>query len=438
MIHARRRLLTGWPQPMIATVLSLCACATLVWSYWQGSPSTDWSSWQFALAILLALLIIPAYHFPIHVNTYTKVEMVTVPIFMLTLLSPPAVAAVAVGAAIFGAETTVWSKRGLWWSDIWTAASRWVVVVALGASLAGWLIDLSVPLPLVLLIAAGWLFLGDVLTLPFVLAAMNQRRPLSMLPELAADMWRIEGAQYLLGIVAVLLLDSAAWALVLLVLPLYLVYASFRRAYELQEGTRKLLQVMADQVDRRDPLTEQHSFRVSELSRAICDELQLGRIETDVVVAAARVHDLGKIAISDAILNKPGPLTAEEWAIMMTHAEIGANMVEESLQSGKQGRRLAQIIREHHERWDGQGYPRGIAGSKIALGARIIAVADSFDVMTSDRPYRRGMSERQALATLQQDRGQQWDPAVVNAFLRTRGAGPAVAPQELTSRTVTA
>jgi putative nucleotidyltransferase with HDIG domain len=370
--------------------------------------------------LVLGALIVVAYHFPVHINTHQKVDMATVPVYMLAFLLPPAAAGITVGIAIFAAETLLRSRRGSYWSDIWTAASRWVVIMVLGSSLIGWLLLHGVPQPIVLLIGALLLFLGDVCTIPLVLVAINHRRMLPMIPEIAEQMWRIEAAQYLLAMIGVLLTQHAPWAFLLLILPVYLVYNSFRRAYELQDSNRELLQRMADMVDRRDPLTEQHSCRVAELAAAICAELQLGTLESELIVAAARVHDLGKIAISDAILNKPGPLTPDEWAVMTTHVETGATMLAKSLRAGQQGRRLARIIIDHHERWDGKGYPRAIAGANISLGGRIIAVADSFDVMTSDRPYRSHMSEKQALAILQQGRGTQWDPAVVAALIRTR------------------
>lgn len=114
---------------------------------------------------------------------------------------------------------------------------------------------------------------------------------------------------------------------------------------------------------------------------------------------------------------------------MRTHVEVGAAMLEQSLQSGRQGQRLAKIIRGHHERWDGNGYPHGLAGADIPLGGRVIAVADAFDAMVADRVYRPRMSEMQALGVLRQGRGTQWDPRVVDAFLRTR-TQPAPAPTE--------
>jgi hypothetical protein len=419
MIAVRRMALPGLPQPLIAAILTLFAAVTLGWSYWHA-PALDPSLWQMSITSILVCLVIVAYRFPIHIDTHTKVEVVTVPVFMLALLAPPALAGCAAGLAILVAEMMVRTRRGLYWSDIWTAASRWVLVVIVAALLARGLQAFGLPLPFILIVSAGWLFLGDVVTLPLVLVAMNHRRPLPTIPALAREMWRVEAAQYLLGIIAVLLVQVMPWALPLLIYPVFLVYASFRRAYELQDNTRMLLQQMADLVDQRDSLTEQHSRHVADLCVPLLQELRVGSNESDLIVAAARVHDLGKIGISETILHKPGPLTSEEWTVMRTHVEVGAAMLEQSLQSGRQGQRLAKIIRGHHERWDGKGYPHGLVGADIPLGGRVIAVADAFDAMVADRVYRPRMSEMQALSVLRQGRGTQWDPRVVDAFLRTR------------------
>lgn len=120
-------------------------------------------------------------------------------------------------------------------------------------------------------------------------------------------------------------------------------------------------------------------------------------------------------ALPDAILHKTGLLTAEERALMQTHSERGA----EVLARYKDFTRGAAIVRHHHEAWDGSGYPHGLKGVEIPFGARVLAVADSFDAMTTDRPYRRGMSVAKAVGILRQGRGQQWDPQVVDAFLRS-------------------
>jgi HD-GYP domain-containing protein (c-di-GMP phosphodiesterase class II) len=135
----------------------------------------------------------------------------------------------------------------------------------------------------------------------------------------------------------------------------------------------------------------------------------------ELIIAAARVHDIGKIGIPDRVLNKPGMLTAEERAIMETHPERGADLLRR-YPDFAQG---VEIVRHHHERWDGTGYPYRLKGTDIPLGARIVAVADSFDAMTSDRPYRPALPVRKAVEILRAGRGEQWDAVIVDAFLRS-------------------
>jgi putative nucleotidyltransferase with HDIG domain len=195
------------------------------------------------------------------------------------------------------------------------------------------------------------------------------------------------------------------------------VYFALRQAKEMHDGTSQLLESLADTVDLRDPYTGGHSRRVTEYSMQILRELGMIGPEVELIRTAARVHDIGKIGIPDQILNKPGRLTPEEKSIMDSHPDRGADL----LIRYQDFARGCGIVRHHHERWDGTGYPAGLQALDIPFGARVIAVADSFDAMTSDRPYRAGMPVEQAARILHEGRGQQWDPAIVDAFLRAIG-----------------
>ncbi len=181
---------------------------------------------------------------------------------------------------------------------------------------------------------------------------------------------------------------------------------------------------MADAVDLRDAYTGGHSRRVTDYSAAILRELGLHGPEVDLILAAARVHDIGKIGLPDAILHKPGRLTDEERAAMELHPLHG----EALLTRYRDFARGVAIVRHHHESWDGAGYPDGLARTDIPFGARVVAVADSFDAMTSDRPYRKGMPVEKAAAILREGRGTQWDAALVDALLRA--LAPIPAPQD--------
>jgi diguanylate cyclase (GGDEF)-like protein len=165
----------------------------------------------------------------------------------------------------------------------------------------------------------------------------------------------------------------------------------------------------------RDGTTGEHAHRVPARVESLVRTLGNSPQEVQVATLAALLHDIGKIGIRDAVLQKPGKLTDEEWVEMRQHPEIGLQILQAS---GGIMALIGQIVVAHHERWDGKGYPRGLQGCEIPLAARAIAVADAYDAMVSDRPYRRGMPEEQAREELRRHAGTQFDPDVVEAFLK--------------------
>ena len=163
-----------------------------------------------------------------------------------------------------------------------------------------------------------------------------------------------------------------------------------------------------------DAGTHEHSRDVVELSLAVADALGLNAYERRVVELSALLHDIGKLAVPKEVLDKPGPLDEREWALMYRHTIDGQRMVEGSDTSMTI---IGHVVRASHERWDGGGYPDGLAGPAIPLAARIVAVADAYSAMTSDRPYRRALPEDRARQDLRANAGTQFDPAVVDAAL---------------------
>ena len=173
----------------------------------------------------------------------------------------------------------------------------------------------------------------------------------------------------------------------------------------------ELLEQLASALEARDPYTYGHSRRVARYSALIAKRMKLPQEKVAKIRTAAAVHDVGKIIVPRAVLNKPGKLTDEEFAAIQRHAEHSALMV-----CGMGDDELTEIVRHHHERLDGTGYPAGIAGEEVPLGSRIIAVADTFDALTSSRPYRSAKSHKTAMDILQKEAGTQLDPAAVRAF----------------------
>jgi putative nucleotidyltransferase with HDIG domain len=213
--------------------------------------------------------------------------------------------------------------------------------------------------------------------------------------------------------------SQSPWALLYFPLLVWGIYKGFGLFAKLRSETREALVVLANTIDKRDPYTYQHSVRVAQYVTQIATGLGLPAEEIDLVVSAAHVHDLGKISIDNRILFKEGRLTDEERQQINTHSAAGAELAGQFSMYGAG----ADIIRHHHERWDGSGYPDGLAGEAIPPGARIIAVADVYDAMTSDRPYRRALSHEIAISELMLGSGTQFDAKVVDAFLAL-GSGP--------------
>ena len=182
---------------------------------------------------------------------------------------------------------------------------------------------------------------------------------------------------------------------------------------EKRERDLATIQALAAAVEARDLGTGRHLRRVTDLATDCMDAIDPTLARNEEVSYGFMLHDVGKVGIPDAVLNKPGPLDAREWATMRKHPEIGLDIV----QPIGFTKYATDVILCHHERWDGGGYPLGLGGEQIPITARAFSVADAYDAMTSDRPYRAAMDSESALEVIDLDAGHRFDPEVVDTFI---------------------
>lgn len=182
---------------------------------------------------------------------------------------------------------------------------------------------------------------------------------------------------------------------------------------EIEETYISTIEAFAELVDARDKYTGEHSKNVSKYVSMICNELNLDEKMKEEIRVAANIHDLGKIGISDRILNKPEKLTNEEYDCIKQHPVLGAKIISRIIGFNN----ISLIIRHHHEKWDGTGYLSGLKDIEIPLGSQIIAIADAYDAMTSDRVYRKNLGEEKAMQILLEEKGKQFNPRLVDIFI---------------------
>jgi hypothetical protein len=225
---------------------------------------------------------------------------------------------------------------------------------------------------------------------------------------------------------AYLLPDGGWWATLLFGLPLFTTRVAYQRFVEMREMFTQTIGALAEAVDKRDPYTSKHSQRVRSISVDIGRQMHVSAAELEALEWGGLLHDVGKIGVPDSVLLKQGKLTREERISMNAHPVLGAQII------GPVDRLAPElpVIRHHHEWYNGSGYPDRLMGDEIPKLARILHVADAFEAMTADRPYRKALSNDQALGELRKFAGVQFDPEVVDAFVKTHWADDVAEPGE--------
>jgi putative nucleotidyltransferase with HDIG domain len=257
-------------------------------------------------------------------------------------------------------------------------------------------------------------FIADTVPLSRLLASLDGRPfRVAYISNYAGVVLELIGIEFF-GLIFYLVWSESPWLSVLFAVPTVILRQAYFQVERLRNDSLRALAAVSDLIENRDELTHHHTQSVSTYARRVAERMRLSPDEIWQVTVAGQLHDLGKIAVRDSILFKPGALTDAEMELMRKHCQVGYDILRQFSNLEK----VARLVRAHHERYDGQGYPDGIGGAQLPIGAAIVAVADAFDAMRTDRPYRKAMAMGRALDTLKQGLGTQWHPVVGATFIQ--------------------
>ena len=363
---------------------------------------------------LVTTMAAVAQLWPVHLSVKVKFTVDDTATFAAGLLLGPFYAMVAAGASTLVA-LHFRGTRMRWYNRGFNAAAA---VLANGAASAAYLAIAGpsssvVREPWAILIAAATKYLVHTTLVDVVVALQVRRMPLTGWWRLHRRLLPYEAALLFLGALGAIAAQSQPWTLALFAVPMAVVLQTLRDSARLREQTKTAVLELADLIDLRDPYTHGHSKRVASLAERLAKRLKLEFAQVELIRDAARVHDIGKIGTNDMVLLKPGPLTHDEEAEMRRHTEIGYRLLRR-LPEFWEG---AELVLSHHERHDGAGYPRGLKHDELPLEVSVISVADAYDAMTTDRPYRTGLGWEAVRAELVRQRGRQWRERAVDAFI---------------------
>jgi putative nucleotidyltransferase with HDIG domain len=395
------------------TVAFLVAAVALAWF----APADRHLSLGLAAVLVAAYAIVAAAEFPSGAGRAVPTQVVFVPMLLLlpTALVPLLVALALTLTSVVQAVRGQVSRDRVLLSvaDAWYALGPALVLVVAGAQTPDW--DAW---PIYLAAIVAQVALEDLIFVGRVWSCLGER-PRAVRAELLMS----HRVDLLLSPVGLLVAFAAAGQpyAALLVLPLVRLFSIFsqertarvQQTIELSSAYRGTALLLGDVIEADDEYTGQHTQDVVELTVTVADRLGVDDETRGAAEFGALLHDVGKVAIPNEIINKPGPLDDEEWAIMKTHTIEGQRMLE---RVGGMLARVGLVVRASHERFDGGGYPDGLAGDAIPLASRIVSACDAYNAMTTDRSYRKALTAGVAIAELRANSGTQFDPQVVDAL----------------------
>ena len=369
---------------------------------------------DLAVGAVLLVLATAAQLRPVHLSPKMKVTVEDAATFAASLLLGPLPAMVVAGGSTLVAGL-LRNRRMSFHNRAFNASVRildgGITAVAYGA-LAGGRADVVVIGPAIL--GAALVKLAINLTLVDIAVGLQVRRPIF------AKWWYRHhrdtaqyAALYLIGALGAVAASHSALALVLFIAPSALVLLTLRNAARLEKTTKNAIRTLAGLIQQRDEYTYGHSQRVAGYAERLAQRMGMEQTQIDLIREAALLHDIGKVGTPDRVLLKPASLDDREREEMHRHADFGYSILEK-LPDFWEG---ADFVRSHHERVDGTGYPRGLRGTEVPQEVSVIAVADSYDAMTTDRVYRKALPWDVVRSELIRERGRQWHELVVDTFL---------------------
>ena len=387
---------------------AVTACAAIVGPLLRGGQL----SFQLPILLLIAFTTV-ADLFPV---TFAQRYEITVSnVFLIGAImiyrdQPGQAAIVAI------VSTLIWQlvNRRPWYKVLTNVALPTTAVVSAATTLGfiGW----ADPVHVVLATGAMLLvyFIADTVPLSMLLASLEGRPfQVAYVTNYSGVVLELVGIEFF-GLIFYIAWQESPWLSFLFVIPTVILRQAYFQVERLRNDSLRALAAITDVIESRDELTHHHTQAVSTYARRVAERMKLSADEIWQVSVAGQLHDLGKIAVRDSILFKPGKLTPEEMELMKKHCSVGHEIVRQFSNLEK----VAALVRAHHERYDGKGYPDGVGGNALPIGAAIVAVADAFDAMRTDRPYRKALPLEKAIETLKQGLGTQWHPIVGATFIQ--------------------